>query len=250
MLPWGRGTLRCRGRSPLWPMQMPARQLRILLLEPLLQEWMVPMNAWRLGIAPFLLALGALSCALPPVSPPDEGQTRTTEKPRPPVAPRPENWARPIDGKAGLPNFHQVDGNLYRGAQPKEMGFPELKKMGIRTVINLRTWHSDRKKCKEAGLDYLKISVQAWEPEEEEVVEFLRAVTRPDRQPVFLHCQHGADRTGMMVGVYRIVVQGWSKEEAIKEMTEGGYGYHTIWKDLITYLRDLDVDRLKKKIAP
>ena len=190
-----------------------------------------------------LLALGTPSCALPP--PPTEPRPKTTAT----DAPRPEHWAKPIEGKAGLDNFYQVDRALYRGAQPEDEGFPVLKTMGIRTVLNLRTWHSDRSECREVGLDYVKISVQPWEAEEEEVVDFLRVVMNPDRQPVFVHCKHGADRTGMMTAVYRIIVQDWSKEEAIKEMTEGGYGYHKIWKGIVKYVRNLDVDRLRKKMA-
>ena len=161
---------------------------------------------------------------------------------------RPAQWAQPVEGHPGLPNFHRVSDILYRGAQPDEEGFAELKRLGIKTVVNLRSLHSDRSECEEEGLDYVKISAQAWDAEEEEVVDFLRIVADPERRPVFVHCQHGADRTGMMVAVYRLVEQGWSKEDAIREMTEGGFGYHTIWEGLIEYLRDLDVDALRQKV--
>jgi hypothetical protein len=45
---------------------------------------------------------------------------------------------------------------------------------------------------------------------------------------------------------YRIVIQGWTKEEAIAEMTDGGFGFHSIWSNLVDYLRELDVARLKR----
>ena len=138
---------------------------------------------------------------------------------------------------------------LYRGAQPEDEGFAELKKLGIETVVNLRSLHSDRSECEEAELAYVKINCQAWEAEEEEVVDFLKVLADPDRRPVFVHCQHGADRTGMMVAVYRLVEQGWSKEDAIAEMTEGGFGYHSIWKELIEYIEELDVDQLRQQVA-
>jgi len=79
------------------------------------------------------------------------------------------------------------------------------------------------------------------------VVRFLRFVTDEKRQPVFVHCQHGADRTGMMTAIYRVVVEGWSKEDAVAEMTEGGFGFHSIWKDLVDYVREVDVERLRKE---
>ena len=161
---------------------------------------------------------------------------------------RPTGWATPIHGLPGLPNFYKVDDGLYRGAQPEEEGFAQLKKLGIKTVVNLRSLHSDRSECEKHGLDYVKITAQAWEAEEEEVVDFLKIATDPDRKPVFVHCQHGADRTGLMVASYRIVEMGWTKEEAIREMKDGGFGYHTIWKGLLTYIRELDVSALKAKI--
>ena len=98
-----------------------------------------------------------------------------------------------------------------------------------------------------AGLAYEHISFKAWHAEHEDVVRFLRIVADPARQPVFVHCQHGADRTGMMTAIYRIAVQGWSKEDAIAEMTEGGFGFHSIWTNLVEYVRKLDVDRLKRE---
>ena len=94
--------------------------------------------------------------------------------------------------------------------------------MGIKTIINLRSFHSDRDEIGQAALAYEHIYMKAWHPEEKEVVRLLKIVTDPKRTPVLVHCQHGADRTGTMVAVYRIAVQGWSKAEAIRELTQGG----------------------------
>ncbi|MBN1521321.1 MAG: dual specificity protein phosphatase family protein [Candidatus Aureabacteria bacterium] len=160
---------------------------------------------------------------------------------------RPVHWAEPLKEENGLFNFYKVSDSLYRGAQPEDEGFFELKKMGLKTVINLRTFHSDRKNCDKAGLQYVHITVQAWEGEDKEVVQFLRVVTDKEKQPFFVHCQHGADRTGVMCAVYRIAVQGWSKEEAIKEMTDGGYGFHSVWQNLIEYIQNLDIKKIKKE---
>jgi len=167
-----------------------------------------------------------------------------------PLAPaeRPAKWAQPVPGYAGLPNLHRVSDALYRGAQPEEKGFAELKRLGIRTVVNFRTLHSDRAECEKTGLDYVQITCQAWEAEEDEVVDFLRVLRDPARQPVFVHCQHGADRTGMMVAIYRIVEEGWTKEDAIAEMTGGGFGYHPIWTELVEYVEGLDARALREKL--
>ncbi len=162
---------------------------------------------------------------------------------------RPSHWARKID-RPPLRNFHQVAPGLYRGAQPDAAGFRELEKMGVRTVVNLRLTGSDRDELKGTALAYEHIAVEAWDLDEDEVVRFLRIARDPARAPLFVHCSHGADRTGAMCAVYRVVVQGWSKDDAIDEMTHGGFGYHVMWDDLLDYLRGLDVEKLRRLSAP
>ena len=165
---------------------------------------------------------------------------------------RPARWAKPIQAN-GLPNFHEVAPGLYRSAQPTAEGFKEMQKLGIRTVINLRAFHSDDDELKDAGLakdsglTLVRIKINTWSAENEDVVQFLKLVTDRSKAPILFHCQHGADRTGTMCAVYRMAVQGWSKDDAIQEMTEGGYGFHAVWTNLITLIRNLDVDAIRKK---
>ncbi len=162
------------------------------------------------------------------------------------AADRPASWATPLPGRAGLPNLHQVSETLYRGAQPDEQGFATLKSMGVKTVVNLRSFHSDRSECRRAGLDYVHVDMQAWEGEDEELTKVLKVLADPARQPVFVHCQHGADRTGVTIAAYRMAVQGWSNEAAVDELTNGGYGFHAVWRNLVSYVRQLDVERLRQ----
>jgi protein tyrosine/serine phosphatase len=169
------------------------------------------------------------------------GQPQIEEAP----PPRPDSWAVPVSDQPGLSNLFKLSDALYRGAQPDDVGFASLKQLGVRSVINLRTFHSDRSECKQNGLKYFHITMQAWEGEDEELVEFLRVVADPGNQPVFVHCMHGADRTGVVSAVYRMAIQGWSKEDAIEEMTEGGYGFHHVWQNLIDYVEALDVERIR-----
>ena len=159
-----------------------------------------------------------------------------------------EKWAECIE-LPGLPNFHKVSDDLYRGAQPTAEGMKQLEKLGIKTVINLRSMHSDRDEIKDAELAYEHINMTTRNVEENDVIRFLRIVTDSSQTPVFVHCQHGADRTGTMCAIYRIAVQGWSKDEAVEEMTKGGFGYHSIWRNLPDYVRKLDVQKIKNKIS-
>lgn len=159
---------------------------------------------------------------------------------------RPEGWAQPLE-MPGVPNLHKVTDALYRSAQPTAEGMRNLKALGIETVINLRSFHSDQDEIGDTGLAYEHIYMKAWHPEEEEVVRFLRIVVNPKRTPVLVHCQHGADRTGTMCAIYRVAVQGWTKEDALKEMTMGGFGFHGVWQNLIQWISALDVEKIKRK---
>ena len=161
-------------------------------------------------------------------------------------APRNPKWAVPLE-KPGLPNLNKVSDQLYRGAQPTAEGMKELKNMGVKTVVNLRSFHSDRDEIGLTGLAYEHIYMKAWHAEEKEVVRFLQIVSDSSRTPVFVHCHYGADRTGTMCAIYRIAIQGWTKDDALKEMKEGGYGFHPIWKNLVTYIKELDIEKIKKK---
>lgn len=165
----------------------------------------------------------------------------------PTAGPRPTNWAQPME-IAGVPNFFKVSDALYRGAQPTKEGMREIEKLGVKTVVNLRSFHSDRDELGDTDLESEHIWMKVWHPEEEEVVRFLEIVTDPEKTPVFVHCQRGADRTGTMCAIYRIVVQGWSKEEAIREMTDGGFGFHSMLENLPEFIEDLDVEVLERAI--
>jgi protein tyrosine/serine phosphatase len=163
-----------------------------------------------------------------------------------PAAKRPATWAQPLKVD-GVPNLHKVTAGLYRSAQPTAQGMEHLKEMGIKTVVNLRSFHSDRDEIDHAGLGYEHIYMKAWHPERKEAVRFLRIVTDPKRAPVLVHCQHGADRTGTVCALYRIAVQGWTKEEAIREMTRGGFGFHEVWENLPEWIEKLDIEAIKKE---
>jgi protein tyrosine/serine phosphatase len=162
-----------------------------------------------------------------------------------PTTNRPASWAQPITLQ-GVPNLHKVSDSLYRSAQPTAQGMQNLKKKGIETIVNLRSFHSDRDEIGNTGLGYEHIYVKAWHPERKEIVRFLQLVTNEKQTPVLVHCQHGADRTGTMCALYRIAIQGWTKKEAIREMREGGFNFHEVWKNLPAWIMELDIKAIRK----
>ena len=156
-----------------------------------------------------------------------------------------KKWAERLD-LPGVPNLYKVSEDLYRGAQPSAEGMRQLETLGIKTVVNLRFILSDRGKLKGTGLDYEHINMTTLHVRTKDVVRFLKIVTDRDRAPVFVHCRHGIDRTGTLCAVYRIIVQKWSKDEAIEEMTKGSFAFRNVYKNLVNYIRGLDVDRYSR----
>jgi protein tyrosine/serine phosphatase len=159
---------------------------------------------------------------------------------------RPANWAGKLD-RPGLPNLHKVNDGLYRGAQPTAEGIRELEKLGVKTIICLRDDHSDKDLLGQSKIAYVHVPVKTWSPTEGQVVRFLQVVADKNRRPVFVHCKHGADRTGTMCAIYRVAVDGWTKRQALDEMTTGGFGYHSIWTNLPKFVEKLDVEKVKDK---
>lgn len=200
-------------------------------------HWLV--NSLLAGI--LLTAAGSSGCRHGPVLP--LGANNNTRQTSDPASGR---WAEPLTFP-GLPNLHKVSDSLYRGAQPTAEGIKQLQAMGIRTIINLRSSDTDRDILDSAGLTYERIPMVAWHAGDDDVVQFLRIVTDENRLPAFVHCQRGADRTGMMVAVYRIVVQGWDKEQALAEMTQGGFRFYSGWQNLVRYIEQLDVDTIRRR---
>lgn len=164
-----------------------------------------------------------------------------------PAAARPGLWAVPISLE-GVPNLHKITSTLYRSEQPTALGFKNLEKIGIRTVINLRAFNSDDDEVRGTKLRTERVRILTWNIHDDQVVDVMRILRNADNGPFLIHCQHGADRTGLMSAMYRILEQGWSVDDALGELTGGGYGYHAVWTNILRYVRSVDVEKLRAAI--
>ena len=173
-------------------------------------------------------------------------------------SPRPASWASPVVASPGLPNLHRVNASLYRAAQPSRAGFVFLDTRAslangdppIKTIVSLRAFNDDSSLVTGSSrLRLEEISFKTWHPEDEDVIKFLRIATTPALQPVLVHCQHGSDRTGTMVAIYRITVDGWTKAQATDEMIHGGFGFHPVWQNLLRYIEALDVAAIQAEVS-
>jgi protein tyrosine/serine phosphatase len=170
------------------------------------------------------------------------------EQPPPMPATRPAHWAEPLSLE-GVPNLHRITPFLYRSEQPTALGMRNLEKLGIRTVINLRAFNDDEDEVRGTTLRTQRLKILTWRVDDRHVIEVMRMLRVPEHGPFLIHCQHGADRTGLMSAMYRILEQDWSIEDALKELTDGGYGYHTVWKNILRYIREADVAKLRAAVA-
>jgi tyrosine-protein phosphatase SIW14 len=145
-----------------------------------------------------------------------------------------------------LPNFQRVTDKLYRGAQPRSGGFKILSKLGIKTIINLRDNDEralmEEQTARAAGFEYFNVPVTKFgRPDDAEIGRVLAIINSPEKQPVFVHCKYGSDRTGVVIGAYRILYDGWTSERAKAEANRYGMKiWHIAMKD---YLHDLYRDR-------
>lgn len=161
------------------------------------------------------------------------------------VARRPE-WAVPVGSS---PNLFRVTPTLYRSAQLSRADVAELKTLGIKNVVGLRAFHSDDDWLRDSGIKARRIKIYTWAVDDDNVVAALQAIRAAEKEgPVLLHCWHGADRTGLVTAMYRILYQGWSKAQALDELQNGGYGYHAMWKNIPVYLRDVDVEKIRRRV--
>jgi protein tyrosine/serine phosphatase len=115
----------------------------------------------------------------------------------------------------GLTNVGIVeDGKIYRGARPAN--YETLKQLGIKTIINLEEFHVDNPPFNEFALVAYPMTVFA--PDSGQVTMSLQAMRLSTNQPVYVHCQQGQDRTGLVCAAYRVKVQGWTVAQAWEEM--------------------------------
>lgn len=174
------------------------------------------------------------------------GCTSTNEPPSSNATARPEQWARPIDASM---NLYQIDELLYRSQQPTAENLAQIKALNIQTVVNFRQYHSDKTLLSGTQINELRIPMYTANIDDAEVIAALNAMMQARQQgPVLIHCQHGADRTGLMSAMYRIIYQGWSKEAAIEELTQGGYGFHTMWTNIPQYIQSADIAKLVQQL--
>jgi protein tyrosine/serine phosphatase len=123
---------------------------------------------------------------------------------------------------AGVMNFHQVDENIYRGAQPTSEGLRNLADMGVKVIVDLRHGkdhsESEQRAAEQLGMRYINVPMEGLSaPTDEQISNLLAVLGAADKGAVFVHCREGKDRTGAVVASYRIAHDHWSNDRALEE---------------------------------
>jgi protein tyrosine phosphatase (PTP) superfamily phosphohydrolase (DUF442 family) len=159
---------------------------------------------------------------------------------------RPAQWAQPMLS-AHLENFYRIDARVYRAAQPDSQAMRELAAYGIGELLNLREYHDDQDLAAGSGLVLHRVAMSAGQIQEAEVITALRIIKNA-RRPILIHCWHGADRTGLISALYRMVLQNWSVEQALDELQHGGYGFHALYQNIPAYLRSVEIEEIRRAV--
>lgn len=138
----------------------------------------------------------------------------------------------------GVRNFHRVDDHVFRGGQPTEVGFRNLAKLGIQTVIDLRREqeHSTAGEAaivRRLGMRYVNVPLHSMKaPRTDQLARVIELLGSGEK--VFVHCKQGKDRTGTVIAVYRMERSGWTNAQALNEAERCGmHWYHRGMKRLI-----------------
>jgi tyrosine-protein phosphatase SIW14 len=138
-----------------------------------------------------------------------------------------------------IDNFGRVNAKYYRGAQPEGRDYADLAALGIKMVIDL-TQDGDASEASLAqreGMKFVRIPMTTHEPPSpEKIARFLTLVNDPANQPVYVHCQGGRHRTGVMTAIYRMADDGWNADRAFAEMKQYKFGadfLHSEFKDFV-----------------
>jgi tyrosine-protein phosphatase SIW14 len=140
-----------------------------------------------------------------------------------------------------IPNLVRVNENIERGGRPSASDVDALARQNIRTIINLENNSNaiarEKRQAAALGINYIE-SPMSWKtrPSDAQVDALMRALQDQNNFPIFIHCMHGEDRTGLIVGLYRVLVEKMAPKEAYAEMIR--LGFHTEFRALDQYFRD------------
>ena len=185
-------------------------------------------------ILPLLIIMLAISACASTVS------VQTTE--------HQPHWATVLNKES---NLYRLDDKLFRSEQLSAQDYPLLKQNNIQTIVNLRFFdrNDDQAAFGKRDLTLVNTPLMSWSIRPKDVAEVLWQIEQAQQNgAVLVHCYHGADRTGLIAAMYRIIYQNWSLEEAKWEMVNGPYGFHTVWRNMENFFTEQNIQEVRTRL--
>jgi len=135
-------------------------------------------------------------------------------------------------GAPALPRRFAVvhEGILYRSAQPTRPQLEHLLETNrIGSLLIVREGGGSRFNdeinwAQARGIRFVHIPIPSRKRiTDEQIAAFWKCVDDPANRPVLIHCSAGRHRTGFLCALYRVERQGWSLEQAEKELLSFGF---------------------------
>lgn len=160
---------------------------------------------------------------------------------------RPAQWGTLISKEN---NLYKITDKLYRSKQLSKKELPLINDLKIKTIVNLRPSTRDKKEFSHTDIFLADVPIRTWAIKDRQIAEALWQIEKGQRNGnVLLHCYHGSDRTGLIIGMYRIIYQNWTIENAYQEMRQGGYGFNTMWTNIEPIFSPSHVANIKEILA-
>jgi protein tyrosine/serine phosphatase len=124
-----------------------------------------------------------------------------------------------------FPNRHKVSDGVWRAAQPLPHQVAAAKRMGVRTIVNLRgasdlaTYAYEREACRRAGVKLVDFEMKSRRAPTVGELHAARELFQSVEYPILMHCKSGADRAGLMSVLYCHVHEGVPMEKAIRHLS-------------------------------
>lgn len=137
----------------------------------------------------------------------------------------------------GIPNFRVMENGVYRGGQPTKEGWSYLRSLGVYNDIKLNL-ESKEEEYKEGPIFIYEVPVTLCQQIGLTPMPYNFGLSyKSDIGGTYIHCEHGQDRTGLFVAMWRMRVDGWTKQQAEDEMLKNGFhkslrGLWSYWKNI------------------
>jgi tyrosine-protein phosphatase SIW14 len=134
-----------------------------------------------------------------------------------------------------IANFAQVNAGVYRGAHPDASGLAYLQSIGVKTIVDLEIAdyieatpdqiQQEEDTATSMGFSFVREPMSAFQPfvSDDEMNATMQILADPSQQPAYVHCLHGQDRTGLVIGLERVIDEGWAPADAYAEMLANGF---------------------------